>query len=313
MSKSVVPTNSDGQGNTKTPAQSRFWSWTLNNYTEEDIEAIKNVPSSVVPYIRFQTEIGKKGTPHLQGALAYPIRKKGLPKSLGLTRRIHFEKKIKESTPFQLFAYCKKDKTYDGKLRWDTGNIEDTFKEGVATNQSREEEPSEKIYFEEPNEKLRFLIDVVDSYDYFKGDRKLHIVIDHIGGLGKTEFCRWLYMNRERVIVSGGKASDMKNQIVEYHKANKNYPKIVVFDVPRRCGATYLSYGGIEEIKNMFFYSGKYEGGMVNGNKPIVMIFMNEMPDLTGWSADRLNIYEIHNEGIAVQDDFGLDENIKDI
>ena len=46
-------------------------------------------------------------------------------------------------------------------------------------------------------------------YDFPKGDRLIHAVVDKVGGLGKTEFARYCVLNFERCIVSGGKCADM--------------------------------------------------------------------------------------------------------
>jgi len=57
-----------------------------------------------------------------------------------------------------------------------------------------------------------------------------------------------------------------------------------------------MSYTGMEEIKDMFFYSGKYEGGMVCGRNPHVMVFANEPPDYDKMSANRWKVTEIVDE-----------------
>ena len=133
------------------------------------------------------------------------------------------------------------------------------------------------------------------NYNHGKGDRLIHAVVDKVGGLGKTEFARWACLNMEGCIVSGGKSADMKNQIVEYKKVNGRTPKFIILDIPRQ-NLDYISYQGIEDVKNMLFYSGKYEGGMVVGNKPFVLMLMNECPQLELLSADRWKIYKIDNE-----------------
>ena len=81
----------------------------------------------------------------------------------------------------------------------------------------------------------------------------------------------------------------MKNQIVEYKNTVGRCPKIIFIDIPRQ-NLNYVSWGDIEEIKNMMFYSGKYEGGMVVGNKPFVCIMTNDMPNLEMLSEDRWKI-----------------------
>ena len=99
----------------------------------------------------------------------------------------------------------------------------------------------------------------------------------------------------EGVIVSGGKSADMKNQIVEYKKIHDRCPKYIILDIPRQ-NLDYISYQGIEEVKNMLFYSGKYEGKMIIGNKPFVLMLMNEEPEKEMLTLARWRIYNIDNK-----------------
>ena len=79
----------------------------------------------------------------------------------------------------------------------------------------------------------------------------------------------------------------MKNGIIQYIAENGDPPSFIVVNLPRSFNSDYLSYTGLEEVKDMFFYSGKYEGGMVDGNPPHLWIFSNELPDISMCSSDR--------------------------
>lgn len=83
----------------------------------------------------------------------------------------------------------------------------------------------------------------------------------------------------------------MKNGIIEYHKGSKRTPKIVLFNLPKNTGK--INYGGIEEVKDMFFFSGKYEDEMICGASPHLMIFSNEEPSRHKMSMDRWKIFNI--------------------
>ncbi len=85
----------------------------------------------------------------------------------------------------------------------------------------------------------------------------------------------------------------MKNGIIEFHKQNDTVPEIILLNIPKSFNTDYLSYTGIEEVKDMFFFSGKYEGGMVDGNPPHLFIFSNEYPDTQKVSLDRWRIFNI--------------------
>lgn len=268
MSVPIVPIVPEGDlGNTKTKSQDspgKRWVFTLNNYKEEEFKHIRKVLSSNSSKFSIGEEVGENGTPHLQGYIELKIKKR-FKYLKDMMSRAHIEK-----------ARGNRD-----------DNITYTQKDGKFIQNFKEE-----IYLEPINKDLIPIKDLMDNYEYPKGDRKINVVIDPIGGKGKTEFCRWACVNYDKIIITGGKASDMKNQIVEYFKINNHCPKYILIDCPRSV-VDYLSYQGIEEVKNMLFYSGKYEGGMIVGNKPFVCLFMNEEPNLKKMSLDRWNLIYI--------------------
>ncbi len=88
-------------------AQTKNWAFTLNNYTEEEEEALKNLVPDTVKYLIFQPEVGENGTPHLQGYMQ--VRKK---RTLGgvkkLQGRAHWEPQALEATVDHNIHYCSK-------------------------------------------------------------------------------------------------------------------------------------------------------------------------------------------------------------
>lgn len=77
---------------------SKYWVWTLNNYSEEEKKAIdacseKEIRTQQgISYICYGEEIGENGTPHLQGYVEFlkRIRLSGCRK---LLPRAHFERR----------------------------------------------------------------------------------------------------------------------------------------------------------------------------------------------------------------------------
>lgn len=143
----------------------------------------------------------------------------------------------------------------------------------------------------------------IELYDWQRGickileedadDRTIHWFWEEVGCKGKTTFQKWIYLNYDNVVVLSGKGSDMKNGIVMYEEENKVLPSIVLINIPRCQDTDHVSWQGIEEIKDMFFYSPKYKGGMVCGKNPHVLIFSNQEPPEFKLSSDRWNIIHI--------------------
>jgi len=85
--------------------QSKHWCFTVNNWTEEDLSRARGL-QEFSDYVVFGKEVGKEGTPHLQGYVIFKkIRdlswvKKRLP-------RAHLERS--RGTPKQASSYCQKD------------------------------------------------------------------------------------------------------------------------------------------------------------------------------------------------------------
>lgn len=214
-------------------------------------------------------EYGNKGnTPHLQGCfiLKAKMRWKTIEKNF-FSLPCPYGKKLKNWG--QASSYCAKE---CNQIHYGGFEFEKPLKKLAC-------EGNFKIW-------QKYTIDILDSEP---DDRTINWFLGS-GGLGKTTFCKWIYRNYKNVIMLSGKSADMKNGIVEFKKTNGLLPEIILINLPRSFNKEYLSYTGIEEIKDMFFYSGKYEGGMVDGNPPHLFIFSNEKPDTTKLSIDRWNI-----------------------
>ena len=92
-------------GNT-TPQSSkkrRDYPFTLNNWTEEEFNNIKDINCR---YLVIGQEIGDKGTPHLQGYIEFknPISFMSIKKKIG--KRAHIELIGRKGTPKQAAGYC---------------------------------------------------------------------------------------------------------------------------------------------------------------------------------------------------------------
>lgn len=123
-------------------------------------------------------------------------------------------------------------------------------------------------------------------------DRTINWYWSEAGNIGKTTFCKYLTDIHGAVPVCG-RGNDVRNAICTHLKVEEETPGLVVFPIPRSTGSDYISYEAIENIKDMYFYSGKYEGGAVCGPCPHLYVFANFEPDEHRLSGDRWNIINI--------------------
>jgi len=132
-------------------ARSRAYVFTINNYTEEDIEKIKELN---VKYLIIGDEVGREnGTPHLQGyvSLEYQMTLSALKKYIP---RGHIEKA--KGNAYQNYEYCSKE------------NI--LIEEGERPKQGRRTDlESIKEYIDEtPNPSMEGVIEIATSYQSVK-------------------------------------------------------------------------------------------------------------------------------------------------
>lgn len=262
-------------GNTITPLQSKVksqmnqcmhWCFTWNNYVKEDIETLETLFKYISHKYCFQEETGANNTPHLQGVVS--LKKRMRWSEFGLPKEIHWEKTAKLT---ESYLYCCKPETRTGDTFTFNYNLPYTVNIPILYEWQKK---IVAILKEKPN------------------DRKIYWYWEENGCAGKTTLQKYIFTNFDQCVVLSGKGADMKNGIVEYKKKRGDLPKIILINIPRSIDKEFVSYTGLEEVKDMFFYSGKYEGGMICGENPHLMIFANEMPLASKMSEDR---WEIHN------------------
>lgn len=80
------------------------WIFTINNYTDTDIERIQNIDCK---YVVYGKEIGENGTPHLQGFIIFNQKKRFSSAKECIGRRAHIE--AARGTNAEASVYCKKE------------------------------------------------------------------------------------------------------------------------------------------------------------------------------------------------------------
>lgn len=89
-------------------SQSKYWCFTLNNYTEDAIRSLDSLMDDArFGYLVYGKEVGAQNTPHLQGYIEFNQRLRLRQVKALLPRGCHLEKRRGNS--LQASAYCKKD------------------------------------------------------------------------------------------------------------------------------------------------------------------------------------------------------------
>jgi len=263
----TVETNRDGgvildSRRQKQSLQYVYWCFTYNNYTVETIETVETIFSHECKWYMFQEETGENGTPHLQGTICLN-KKQRLSELKKIDPKIHWEptKSVKAS-----IEYCSKYQTRTGRL----------YSKGVKL--------PKPIKTSKP---YGWQTEVMEIIETEPDERTIHWFWEPNGCVGKTALCKYLVVHKNALMLTG-KSTDMYHALAE----NEDKRELILIDVPRS-SQDYINYGAIEQIKNGLVFSGKYNSTQLVFNSPHVIVFANELPDMSKMSFDRWNIREI--------------------
>lgn len=274
-SKKIVPISADGkpssleEGNTITPKKkqvnkAKYWTFTLNNYSDADIKLlIKTFLSKEIKY-QFGREVGpKNGIPHLQGFIQSP--EKIRPTELKLTDKIHWE--CCKGNEGQNLTYTGKDLNYFTNIR-----------------------KLRPLEFLDESKLKKWQLEIVDICNKIPDDRTIYWYWEPKGKMGKTTFAKYLAIRYGAIPIEG-----KKNDIL-FCAANFE-SDIYVFDFERSM-EEFISYGAMEKIKNGFYMCSKYESKPIIRNPPHIFCFANFEPNKDMLSSDRWVIHKI-NEALT--------------
>ncbi len=238
------------------------WFLTWNNYDSASLGVLLGL-AGLKRYC-IQEEVGKDGTPHLQGVMVFKTN------VLMSTLNNACNKKCWWSRCRNLQAaknYCSKVPTASGE-RWVKGfNIFVKVKDPL-----------------EGKELYDWQEDILNMVRGKADDRKVQWYWSAVGNVGKSVLCKHMVL-KENAIVVGGSFRDAYYAIMQ-RVQKKRSVNLVVFALSRSQG-NKVSYIAIEGIKDGMFFSPKYESGMCVYNHPHVLVFANEPPDLSMLSKDR--------------------------
>lgn len=113
-------------------------------------------------------------------------------------------------------------------------------------------------------------------------------MVDKKGNQGKSWFAQYYYQTHPGTcqIIVPGKKADMALVI------NPDC-RVFFFDCPRSKQGDFIQYDFLEELKNGYIFSGKYESCMKRLETPHIVVLMNEEPDTHKLSKDRYKIINL--------------------
>lgn len=247
-----VLTKDDDESASKRGNGAKKWTFTWNNYPENWVDLLAPAFKGCAWLGGY--EVAASGTKHIQGYVEFPVKVRPIGYK-GIPKDIHWgddEGKPARGSREKNIGYCSKD-----------GDI-------VGTLRPPRPLPTITLW--------GWQLEAQQQMEHEPDNRSIYWWWSEDGAKGKSSFVRWAV--RGGALVCSGKAADMKYLIVKYKEKHGDWPEVVIFDVPRS-SAQYLSYTGIEEIKNGVFASTKYECDVVEMPYPHVFVMANFPPDLT--------------------------------
>lgn len=288
--------------------QSKHWCFTLNNYTDDDVERLKN-PGVAIEYLVCGREVGESGTPHLQGFVKFRDRKRLNAVKTIIGQHGHYE--CARLVPAAI-KYCKKDGDFFefGSLQGGAGRRSDLeeFKTAVKSGMldlCEIRENHSEVYARytrycleyidqhrpERPQKLHPLYpwqaELSEALKRNADDRTICFVVDPKGNSGKTWFAHYfcsLHPNCQ-VLLPGRKVDMAMTLDVSV--------RVLFLDAPRCKNGEFIQYDFLEDVKNGYVFSSKYESRIKKLGKVHVVVLMNEQPDMTKLSADRYKVINL--------------------
>lgn len=245
------------------------WVFTMNNYPADWRSSIVPTLREVGDFIAGEEIAPKTGTPHLQGYMEFHTKVRAL--SAVKIPGIHWDK-AKGGRKSNI-RYCSKD-----------GNF-------VAHGLPGVPKPVAKMTFRNLRPQQKAISALVAGREDPLHGREIFWFWENKGDWGKSITTMHMIDCRDALVL-GGKRSDILCGVAAVVNERGECPPVVVFDIPRACG-NRVSYSAMESVKNGFFFSGKYESGMVRFNRPHILVFANSAPDCAALSGDRWRVRNV--------------------
>lgn len=290
--------------------------FTLNNYTEEECSLLKDFSATeCVDYMIVGKEVGKSGTPHLQGFIS--VRPSFLKAKDGnvskwkslcpALHRAHLESAY--GSDHQSKDYCSKDGQIFLEIGTPATKVQshwDLLVQCTTMEEARDICPESFIKYHNqlktivagnqgtpdiaPKMLKPWQAEVVNRLRH-QNERKVLFVVDEVGNSGKSELTKWMLCNLNSFVSTGGKVGDL----MHIHSKKKD-TKYSVFDMARCNNPDYFPWNFIEMLKNGWYQSTKYDGSTIVCGVQKIVMFLNQEPPMHKLSADRYDIFRITDE-----------------
>jgi hypothetical protein len=295
-------------------SQAKNWTFTLNNHTEDDILRLERLVDvdRRVKYIIFGREVGENGTPHLQGFVSLNVKLRMTVVKALLGSNPHME--IARNVPASII-YCKKDGNFSeyGEIPGNRGQRNDleefktAVKGGMLSLKDIRATHSE-VYAKYTRFCLEFISDnypmaTLEEHDLRPWQerlmrkleepadrRKIIFIVDETGNSGKSWFAHWFCnkIGEACQVMLPGKKADMAYAL-------KPGLKCLFLDAPRSKQGEFIQYDFLEDLKNGYVFSTKYESRIKSYEPMHVVVNMNEAPDREKLSADRYDVINLRS------------------
>nr|QKV51246.1 putative replication associated protein [Crucivirus sp.] len=330
-------------------SRKKNWVFTWNNYTVEDVKTVNEdwLKLSDMRCVVYEPEIGKQGTPHLQGFFCFDKLKSFKQVKEMINKRVWFSQ-MKKPIEASL-KYCSKDKgtIYLGEVPMSQkekgthgikgkesgkdapdiwADILTDIKKGISRKELMEKYMSIYAVYHAGIEKYiemftpRVPFNIEKTHEsFYPWQRQLLDIIDL---KADARSVIWIYSKRGNT----GKTAMFKHLLC----MNETFEPFMnatsrdlscawkggdaIFDLARDDGGVPMNYAFMEMIKNGYAFSAKYDSKCKKAldmtKERFVICFSNSRPDVSKLSIDRWAIFRIKMDlTLHLEDPYCFDEN----
>jgi len=269
----------------------RDYMFTINNYTESDMD-VMDIWLKKSLCMQVQQEVGKEGTPHLQGYVYFKQARKRSVLFREIGKGFYC---VVPDNPAACRNYCKKNETrkIDEKV-WRKDWTEQKSKKKSLREKMLErcaqefEEDYNGVVWKDWQQKI---LDLADK----KPDRRsVYWFWEETGNIGKSFLAKYIRKTYGAFQLSG-RMADCCKQIAMLMDSDMDIPKFCMYDLPRGRG-NYCSYTFLEDLKNGYIVSTKNDTEGIELPRMHVVVFANQPPKCDDMSRDRWIITHIASE-----------------